>query len=99
MGVFRVIDKRTGNEVDVYDVGYDKCGFPTFLIYEDGQWKRKSAKRFAPGANRHYGYIDTWIASTYDRLPVYDLEATTLGEMPRHIRDLGGGICYEWRGF
>lgn len=35
-------------EMLVYDVTYDDCGYPLFLIYEDNQWKRKSAKHFVP---------------------------------------------------
>lgn len=34
----------------IYDITYDKNGYPLFLIYEDGAWKRKSAKHYAPQA-------------------------------------------------
>lgn len=34
--------------VKVYDIAYDSCGYPLFLIYLDGQWMRKSAKHFKP---------------------------------------------------
>ena len=34
--------------VKIYDVSYDSNGFPSFLIYIDGQWIRKSAKYFTP---------------------------------------------------
>lgn len=35
--------------VYVYDITYDAItGYPQFLIYEDGQWLRLSAKHFAP---------------------------------------------------
>lgn len=40
-----------GNHVQIYDVSYDKNGYPLFLIYEDGQWKRVSAKHFKPTAD------------------------------------------------
>lgn len=35
-------------EVTVYDVTYDKHGYPLFLIYFFGQWLRRSAKFFSP---------------------------------------------------
>lgn len=41
--------------VHVYDVTYDKNGYPCFLIYEDGQWKRVSAKHYTP-FNRLYSF-------------------------------------------
>lgn len=47
--MFDVIDKKSDqidNAVTVFDVSYDKNGYPLFLIYEDNQWKRVSAKRF-----------------------------------------------------
>lgn len=34
--------------VKIYDITYDKNGFPMFLIYHNGQWIRKSAKYFKP---------------------------------------------------
>jgi hypothetical protein len=36
------------HEVEIYDISYDKCGFPLFLMYYDNQWIRKSAKYFKP---------------------------------------------------
>lgn len=33
---------------EVYDITYDKNGYPHFLIYKDGQWVRLSAKHFRP---------------------------------------------------
>ncbi len=35
----------------VYDIIYDKSGYPHFLIYKDGQWLRESAKKFIPTEN------------------------------------------------
>lgn len=32
----------------VYDITYDNNGYPHFLIYENGEWKRVSAKHFRP---------------------------------------------------
>lgn len=34
--------------IPVYDVSYDSNGYPMFLIYQHGQWLRKSAKHFRP---------------------------------------------------
>lgn len=41
-------DGKVRDYVDVYDIAYDSCGYPLFLIYLDGQWIRKSAKYFKP---------------------------------------------------
>lgn len=38
----------TNKKVTVYDVTYDRFGFPTFLIYDEKQWVRRSAKYFSP---------------------------------------------------
>ena len=43
-----VTNKSNGKKYDVYDVTYDKAGYPHFLIYKDGQWVRMSAKYFRP---------------------------------------------------
>ena len=49
MAVFRVIDKKTHECHDVYDITYDAItGYPQFLIYKDGQWLRVSAKHYRP---------------------------------------------------
>lgn len=32
----------------VYDITYDNNGYPHFLIYENGEWKRVSAKHYRP---------------------------------------------------
>ena len=42
-----VIDKDN-KAYTVFDITYDKNGYPHFLIYKDGQWLRVSAKHFRP---------------------------------------------------
>lgn len=34
--------------VTVFDITYDKNGYPMFLVFHDGQWLRMSAKYFTP---------------------------------------------------
>lgn len=43
-----VINKNNDKNYTVYDITYDKAGYPHFLIYKDGQWLRMSAKYFRP---------------------------------------------------
>ena len=43
-----VFEKSGGKGYTVYDITYDKAGYPHFLIYKDGQWIRQSAKYFTP---------------------------------------------------
>lgn len=43
-----VVNKDTGKMYEVYDITYDKAGYPHFLIYKDNQWIRMSAKHFRP---------------------------------------------------
>ena len=43
-----VVDKDTNKKYQVYDILYDKSGYPQFLIYKDGMWIRMSAKYFRP---------------------------------------------------
>lgn len=43
-----VINKSNGKDYKVYDITYDKAGYPHFLVYKDGQWIRMSAKNFRP---------------------------------------------------
>lgn len=40
--------KGITDKVKIYDITYDKVGFPLFLTYYNGQWIRKSAKYFRP---------------------------------------------------
>lgn len=44
----KVYDKYNYASYEVYDITYDSNGYPHFLIYENGQWTRKSAKNFVP---------------------------------------------------
>lgn len=46
--MFTVINKENEQIYDVYDVAYDKAGYPQFLVYENGRWVRMSAKHFTP---------------------------------------------------
>ena len=43
-----LIEKETGDIYEVYDISYNKNGYPHFLVYKDGQWMRMSAKHFKP---------------------------------------------------
>lgn len=45
----------------VYDITYDNKGYPHFLIYEDGQWKRVSAKHFKPNPEEY----EEWMKAEY----------------------------------
>lgn len=47
LNIFSVISK-TGKFYEVYSVKSDKHGYPHFLIYDDKQWKWRSAKNFEP---------------------------------------------------
>ena len=44
----QVIDKRSKETYEVYDITYDLKGYPHFLIYKSNQWVRLSAKYFQP---------------------------------------------------
>ena len=46
-----VINKDNNKDYRVYDITYDKAGYPHFLVYKDGQWLRMSAKHFRPYNN------------------------------------------------
>lgn len=43
-----VIEWSSGDRYKVYDISYNKAGYPHFLIYKEGQWLRVSAKYFHP---------------------------------------------------
>lgn len=43
-----VVNKKNNKEYNVYDITYNKAGYPHFLIYKDGEWLRLSAKNFKP---------------------------------------------------
>lgn len=46
--MIKVADKKTNEILEVYDIKYDKNGYPHFLIYKNGQWLVKSAKNYKP---------------------------------------------------
>lgn len=43
-GLFK--ERNIPREVKVYDIIYDKSGYPLFLIRDKGQWIKRSAKYF-----------------------------------------------------
>jgi hypothetical protein len=43
-----VINKDNNKQCRVYDITYDKAGYPRFLVHKDNQWVRMSAKHFKP---------------------------------------------------
>ena len=44
-----VVENKNNNRIyEVFDITYDKAGYPHFLIYRDGEWVRLSAKHFRP---------------------------------------------------
>lgn len=43
-----VVNKDDNRKYEVYDITYDKTGYPHFLVYKDNQWLRLSAKHFVP---------------------------------------------------
>jgi hypothetical protein len=57
-----VVNKDTGKMYEVYDITYDKAGYPHFLIYKDNQWVRMSAKHFKPigEVEEFNNLIDKW---------------------------------------
>lgn len=50
--MFTVYDKKSFDEkqipraIQVYDITYEKSGYPLFLVRQDGQWLKRSAKHF-----------------------------------------------------
>lgn len=48
MNNMSVKNKDDNETYEVYDITYDKVGYPHFLIYKDNQWLRMSAKHFRP---------------------------------------------------
>lgn len=46
MVVYKNTDLNGEFPIIVYDITYDQCGYPLFLIREEGQWKRRSAKYY-----------------------------------------------------
>ncbi len=45
---FLVTNKDNNEMYEVYDIVYNKAGYPHFLIYKNGEWVRLSAKHFKP---------------------------------------------------
>ena len=45
---FTVISKDNNEMYEVFDIIYDKAGYPHFLIYKNNAWVRQSAKHFYP---------------------------------------------------
>ena len=43
-----VVNKNNNERYSVYDISYDKHGYPHFLIYDGKEWKRVSAKYYRP---------------------------------------------------
>ena len=46
--MFKVKHKVSNSIHEVYDIQYDDCGYPHFLIYENSAWVRVSAKYYKP---------------------------------------------------
>ena len=46
--MFKVRHKVSNSIHEVYDIQYDNCGYPHFLIYENNAWVRVSAKNYKP---------------------------------------------------
>ena len=46
--MFKVRHKVSNSIHEVYDIQYDDCGYPHFLIYENNAWVRVSAKHYIP---------------------------------------------------
>lgn len=46
--MFKVRHKVSNSIYEVYDIQYDDCGHPHFLIYENNAWVRVSAKHYKP---------------------------------------------------
>ena len=46
--MFKVRHKVSNSIHEVYDIQYDNCGYPHFLIYENNAWVRVSAKHYKP---------------------------------------------------
>ena len=78
-----------GEVVEVYDITYDKDGFPTFLIYKDKQWNRVSAKHFVP------------VTKTEELDPFYTGESEDYARM-RWLEGLRNGTIGDavyWKGY
>ena len=56
--MFRAYSTEGRKWLDVFDVSYDKTGFPLFLVYHNRQWMRRSAKHFVPKGVIEWGGAD-----------------------------------------
>lgn len=44
-----IVRNKDNNKIyEVFQITYNKNGYPHFLIYKDGEWLRMSAKHFKP---------------------------------------------------
>lgn len=57
-----VVNKKNNMIYEVFDITYNKAGYPHFLIYKDGEWLRMSAKHFKP-----HDYIYDYIGINNDK--------------------------------
>lgn len=39
-------DKQIPRAVEVFDIQYNKSGYPMFLVRDGGQWAKRSAKHY-----------------------------------------------------
>lgn len=62
---FFVTNKNNGDMYEVYDVVYNKAGYPHFLIYKDGEWVRLSAKNFMPHTFKVTTSFDKLVSETF----------------------------------
>ena len=46
--MFKVRHKVSNTVHEVYDIQYDDCGYPHFLIYENNAWARVDAEHYKP---------------------------------------------------
>lgn len=46
--IAELVNKKDNKIYEIYDITYDKAGYPHFLIYKNGEWVRVSAKHFRP---------------------------------------------------
>ncbi len=51
-------EKQITREVKVYDIAYEKSGYPLFLIKDNGQWLKRSAKHFLTYEEVYGNFID-----------------------------------------
>lgn len=66
-----LVNKDNNEQCVVYDITYDKAGYPHFLIYKNGQWVRMSAKHFRPYNNEDFKkMMDEWSSTGSITVPV-----------------------------